>query len=97
MAESTFHLVCDNIMDFLNNLAGSVIKFPETIEEKTEISKRFENINGFPGILGCIDGTYIPIRTPAHKIKSTYVNRHDMPSLTLQAICDAKKSLLHVT
>lgn len=32
-------------MDFLNNLAGSVIKFPETIEEKTEISKQFENVN----------------------------------------------------
>lgn len=45
MAESTFHLVCDNIMDFLNNLAGSVIKFPETVEEKTEISTQFENVN----------------------------------------------------
>jgi len=45
MAESTFHLVCDNIMDFLCNLAKSIIKFPETIEEKTEISKQFENVN----------------------------------------------------
>lgn len=40
--------------------------------------------------------TYITIRTPAHKIKSTYVNRHDMPSLTLQAICDADKMFLDV-
>ncbi|XP_032675599.1 putative nuclease HARBI1 [Odontomachus brunneus] len=96
MAESTFHAVSDNIMDFLNSIAGSIIKFPETIEEKTEISRQFENINGFPGIIGCIDGTYITIRTPAHKIKSTYVNRHDMPSLTLQAICDAKKRFLDV-
>lgn len=45
MAESTFHLICDNIMDFLYNLAGFVIKFPETIEEKTEISKQFKNIS----------------------------------------------------
>lgn len=45
MAESTFHLVCDNIIDFLNNLAGSIIKFPETVEEKAEISKQFENVN----------------------------------------------------
>lgn len=36
------------------------------------------------------------IRTPTHKIKSTYVNRHDMPSLTLQAICDANKKFLDV-
>jgi len=45
MAESTFHLACDNIMNFLYNLAGSIIKFSETIEEKTEISKQFENVN----------------------------------------------------
>lgn len=31
------------------------------------------------------------MRTPAHKIKSTYVNRHDMPSITLQTICDHRK------
>lgn len=45
MAKSTFHLVCDDIMDFLNNLAGSIIKFPTTVEEKTKISKQFENVN----------------------------------------------------
>jgi len=27
------------------NLAGSIIKFPETMEEKTKISKQFENVN----------------------------------------------------
>lgn len=51
---------------------------------------------GFPGVLGCIDGTYIKIRTPAKKIKSTYVNRHDYPSLTLQAVCDVNKLFLDV-
>lgn len=47
-------------------------------------------------MLGCIDGTFIKIRTPAHKIKSTYVNRHDMPSITLQGICDACKRFVDV-
>lgn len=45
MAESTFYLVCDNIMDFLNNLSKSVIKFPESNKEKIEISKQFEKVN----------------------------------------------------
>lgn len=49
-----------------------------------------------PGVIGCIDGTSIPIRTPAHKIKSTYTNRHDKPSITLQAICDYKKRFIDV-
>lgn len=47
-------------------------------------------------MLGCIDGTFIPLRTPAHKIKSTYVNRHDQPSLTLQGICDSRRRFLDV-
>lgn len=47
-------------------------------------------------MLGCIDGTSIKIRTPAHKIKSTYVNRHDIPSITLQGICDARKRFVDV-
>ncbi|XP_026826315.1 putative nuclease HARBI1 isoform X2 [Ooceraea biroi] len=84
------------LLAFLWFAARYIITFPETLEEKTEISREFENINGFPGILGCIDGTYITIRTPAHKIKSTYVNRHDISSLTLQAICDSKKKFLDI-
>lgn len=51
----------------------------------------------FPDVLGCIDGTSIRIRTPAHKIKSTYVNRHDIPSITLQGICDHKKRFIDVS
>ncbi|KAH6931312.1 hypothetical protein HPB50_023511 [Hyalomma asiaticum] len=36
-----------------------------------------KQLAGFPGVIGCIDGTYIPMRCPANKIRSTYINRHD--------------------
>jgi len=36
------------------------------------------------------------VRTPAHKIKPTYVNRHDIPAITLQGICDARKRFIDV-
>lgn len=41
-------------------------------------------------MIGCIDGTYIPTRCPNNKTRSTYINRHDQVSLTMQGICDAK-------
>lgn len=41
-------------------------------------------------MIGCIDGTYIPTRCPSNKTRSTYTNRHDQVSLTMQGICDAK-------
>ncbi|KAJ8909426.1 hypothetical protein NQ315_003478 [Exocentrus adspersus] len=83
-------------MQFLYELGSNVIKLPQTEEEKIKVSEEFQQISGLPGVIGCIDGTFIAIRTPAHKVKSTYVNRHDMPSMTLQAICDANKLFLDV-
>lgn len=53
-------------------------------------------IADFPNVVGCIDGTSIKVRTPAHKIKSTYINRHDIPAITLQGICDARKRFIDV-
>jgi len=47
-----------------------------------------------PHVIGCIDGTSITIRTLAYNIKSTNTNRHDMPSITLQGVCDYKKNIL---
>lgn len=54
-------------------------------------------VSGVPGVVGCIDGTYIAVRCPAKKLRSTYVNCHQYPSIALQAICDNKKRFLDVT
>ncbi|XP_043472988.1 putative nuclease HARBI1 [Leptopilina heterotoma] len=86
VAESTCHLIINNIIDFLNDISSQVIKFPKTEEEKAAIAEKFQEIAGFPGIIGAINGSYITIRTPAHKVKSTYVNRHDQTALTLQGV-----------
>jgi len=53
-------------------------------------------VSGMPGVIDCIDGLLIPKRTTAHKIKNTYTNRHDIPTITLQAICDYKKRFIDV-
>lgn len=94
---STMHTMVERVMNFLlEDVAPLVIKFPATEVEKLESSNSFLNIAGFPGVIGCIDGSYMNIRTPANKIKSTYVNRHDQTSITLQAICNANKVFLDV-
>lgn len=40
-------------------------------------------------VIGCIDGSYFKIQCPDKKVASTYCNRHQYLSLTLQAVCDA--------
>lgn len=54
MAESTFHGISNNIMDFLNNEAKSVIKFPQSIEEKMEVSRNFESVRNINMYFVCV-------------------------------------------
>lgn len=53
-------------------------------------------MKGFPRVIGALDGTYIPCRTPAHKLPNTYINRKGGISMTLQGICDSNKLFLDV-
>lgn len=40
---------------------------------------------GFPGIVGCVDGSYIPLD---YIPDVAYINRKNTPSMILQAVCD---------
>ncbi|XP_011699418.1 PREDICTED: putative nuclease HARBI1 [Wasmannia auropunctata] len=94
MPIATVHLIIKRVTNFLVDLTPTVIRFPATDQEREDNAQEFRQICGIDGIVGCIDGTYIPIRTPAKKIRHTYVNRHDETALTLQGICDAQKRFI---
>ncbi|XP_065365590.1 putative nuclease HARBI1 [Calliphora vicina] len=97
MSLSNLHSSFQKVLKFLlDEVAPEAIKFPQTNLEKEVIANEFKKISGFPNILGCIDGSYISVRTPKHKIRSTYANRHDTVSITLQGICDSKLRFLDV-
>lgn len=94
MQVGTVHNILTRVVNFLISLAPTVIRFPATEQEREENARKFRNICDIDGIVGCIDGTYIPIRTPSKKIRHTYVNRHDETAITLQNICDADKKFI---
>ena len=52
------------------------------------MEQRFEEKWGFPGVLGAIDGSDIPVKGP-WKNPEQYINRKGPQSLQLQVICDA--------
>ncbi|XP_055856165.1 putative nuclease HARBI1 [Episyrphus balteatus] len=89
VAISSVYRIISNVLEFFFKCSPNYIKFPKTEQEKLQVASKFEKIAGFPKVLGCVDGCYIYIRKPANKIRSTYVNRHDLLSLTFQGICDA--------
>lgn len=57
-------------------------------DEAVQISKKFEEKCSLPQILGCIDGTHIPILPPADGY-SDFLNRKGWPSVILQVVVDS--------
>ncbi|KAF4092485.1 hypothetical protein AMELA_G00021330 [Ameiurus melas] len=50
---------------------------------------------GFPNVVGCIDGTHIPIIAPSEN-EVDYVNRRSIHSINVQIICDAAHIITNV-
>ncbi|KAJ3641982.1 hypothetical protein Zmor_028450 [Zophobas morio] len=85
------------IIDAFNTpfMLNRFIKFPQTIEELTNIRQRFFYKFGLPGIIGCIDGTHVSIVTPIEN-EHLYINRKRYHSLNVQIICDEQLKITNV-
>nr|XP_040025222.1 putative nuclease HARBI1 [Gasterosteus aculeatus aculeatus] len=59
------------------------------------IKEEFHRIAGFPNVVGCIDGTHIPIIAPSEN-EADYVNRRSIHSINVQIICDAAHLITNV-
>jgi len=83
------------VSNALTHKASNYIKFPSQELHQRKIISDFHDIAGFPNILGCIDGTQIPISAP-HTNENIYVCRKGFHSVNVQGICDAKLRFLNV-
>ena len=62
------------------------IKWPSD-QRKREIKQGLYESGGFPGIIGCVDGTHVRITAP-NVDEPSFVNRKGYHSLNVQATCD---------
>ncbi len=86
MSESTANMAIRNLLVFLNeNLRDTIICWPSDAG-KIEIQGKYEELRNFPGVVGMIDGSHIPIRMPSVR-GVDYYNRKDYYSIVLQAVC----------
>lgn len=85
--------ICKKLLLLQNHC--KIISFPNDEQSRYLAAENFERRNGFPGILGAIDGSHISIKAP--KISPTsYINRKNYHSVLLQGICNHKKKFLDV-
>ena len=68
---------------FLSEKSADIIVWP-TVEERRFIAEEFDGI-GFPGVIGCIDGTHIKIDTPSEDPES-YLNRKKYHSIQVNQL-----------
>ncbi|KAK2727594.1 putative nuclease HARBI1 isoform X1 [Artemia franciscana] len=85
VCKKTVFKVIRRTIDAIYEMASTTIKWPGATEAQNIISAN-SSTAGFPGVLGAIDGTHIPIRTPQHS-SGTYINRKGFHSLQLQVVC----------
>ncbi|KAK0152189.1 putative nuclease HARBI1 [Merluccius polli] len=71
----------------LKRLLPAMVVFPGHKPVRI-IKEEFHRIAGLPNVLGCIDGTHVPITAPSEN-EGDYVNRKSFHSINVQIICDA--------
>lgn len=57
--------------------------------------REFRQLHDFPGVIGAIDGSHIPISAPTESPEN-YINRKGFHSIILQGICDYKLRFIDV-
>ncbi|XP_055904424.1 putative nuclease HARBI1 [Eupeodes corollae] len=72
------------------------INFKLNHEEKEEMRLHFFEKFGFPGVIGCVDGTHIAIKSPALELRHLFYNRKGFHSLNVMIICDHKMRIRFV-
>ena len=66
-----------------------------TGNELRRVKRGFQQIANFPNVIGCIDGTHIPVKKP-NQNSAAFRNRKGFYSLNTQLICDHKLKITGV-
>lgn len=83
------------MLEIITCLRNDFICWPTEIEAR-RTSNYFYEQSHFPNVIGCIDGSHIPISKPKEKSDS-YVNRKGYHSLVLQGVCNHKLEFIDVS
>lgn len=84
VSQFTICNVVRRVSDVLSDHLHRYIYFPENLQD---IKRNFHAIDGFPGIIGCVDGTHIPIQCPQLERGEIFRNRKGRFSINVQVIC----------
>ncbi|PVD20961.1 hypothetical protein C0Q70_19124 [Pomacea canaliculata] len=74
---------------------GEVIQWPER-DALEKLAEKWQQKAGMPGVVGALDGTYIPILGTSGPRRESYICRKGFPAMHLQVVCDSSLKFLYV-
>ena len=88
VAQPTVSKVLTQFLNSITTKASRYIYMPRSREEVANTKHDFYQLAGFPGVIGCIDGSHIPIVAPQED-EFIFINRKGFHSINIQAVCDS--------
>ncbi|XP_023209585.1 putative nuclease HARBI1 [Centruroides sculpturatus] len=87
-SKSSVCRIIKTVSKALGSLSKKYIAFPSTMLEYRKVIKKFYDIAKFPGVIGAIDCTHIPISSPGTNAE-LFRNRKGYFSINTQVVSDA--------
>lgn len=76
MSKSQVSKVISEMLNiFEDYLCPKWITLEKSEEEENEVKESFYNRGGIPGVVGCVDGTHVRIKSPGDDLKHLFYNR----------------------
>lgn len=88
MSQQSVSNCINEVARAIEQLSPTYIKFPTSDIQKLQIKATFMENFRFPGVIGVIDGTHIPLLQPTED-EHIFFNRKGYRSKNCQMICDA--------
>ncbi|KAL0829807.1 hypothetical protein ABMA28_003290 [Loxostege sticticalis] len=94
--KSTVSRIIYRVSRAIASMRAEWISMPQTVEEIERTATEFYELSAFPKVIGAIDCTHIPIKSPGGPDAENYRNRKLTFSMNVQVICDAKMYITNI-
>ena len=94
VSKSTLWLAVKETVSAIARLSLTQIRWP-TVQQMNESERAYRRRSGFPGIIGAVDGSFIPIKAPLENPES-YYNGKGFYSIILQGVANSKYVSMYI-
>jgi DDE superfamily endonuclease len=93
-SRGSLHLYITQVVEAFQKIATNYIHWPETEMELSSVCDEFEKMHG---VIGCVDGTYIPVSGKSGEKRNAYICRKGFPAMHAQITCTSKMKITDIT